>query len=629
MCGILGIIHFSKKDVIKNDIDKALDYLHHRGPDYRATHVDRFFAFGHTRLSIVDLQERSNQPFFSEDQRYILVFNGEIYNYKSLRAKLEKKGVLFHTASDTEVLLKGYMEEGAAFINSCEGIFSLGIWDKVAEKLFLCRDRFGVKPLYYFMDSDKIVFSSEIKPILYLLKNYEIDTSVLSHFVRFRYHPGNETSFKGIVHLPMGTWMKIDKGQVEKIHQYWSVDQFTSSLKINKTEALEQFSQKLQHSVQSQMTSEVSSGVFLSGGVDSASVFSLVNNLSPGTKAFTLGLRTKDDEIDLARTICESRGGVFKSSLIDNEDFGTYKKSLWHLEEPLADSILSATFHLAEFASKDATVVFSGEGADEILGGYIHHQFLSVEEKLMKAHLSGAFSFLLKFAPLSLVQKLFPYKAKLGIKGLEKLRSQVEYIGQWGMAYEKTGELFEEDFLMTPQTSSLWQDLWDKNPLSEDFLNTLTRFDLKHWNSKYTLLRLDKLTMAHGLEARVPFLDSELAAFSLSLPQNYKLRKNENKWILRESMKNSKVLNASEAFRKKQAFFLPIEKTYGKKFIEFAADTLLSKKSLNRGMINRERLTNLIDDNYSDLLPGKQLMSLLIHELWCELYMDGEWKKIP
>jgi asparagine synthase (glutamine-hydrolysing) len=626
MCGILGVISFSANPIAKPEVQKALSYINHRGPDHNSIYEFDHGIFGHTRLSIIDLDSRSNQPFISEDKNYILVFNGEIYNFKNLRKDLERKGISFSTTSDTEVLLMGYIEEGQDFIRKCEGIFSLAIWDRKKEELFLCRDRFGIKPLYYFFSNDKVIFSSEIKPILHLLKDYQIDYQVLKNFARFRYHPGEETPFVGVLHFPIGSWAKISKEKTLTHEQYWSVDSFKNIIKINEIEAIEQFRYKFKKSIESQLIADVPVGVFLSGGVDSSSVFSLANNAKSGLHAFTLGLRTSDDEIHLAKEICESRQGIFHSINIENEDFNIYKKTLWHLEEPLADSILSATYHLAAFARKNVKVVLSGEGADEILGGYIHHKFLSNEDKIHKLKLKRLFKFFIKFAPLQLMESLFPYRANLGQKGLKKLRDQVQYVGQWGLAYEKIVELFEADFFSSDNDSSIWQELWDKNPSSDDFLNNLTRFDLKYWNAKYTLLRLDKLTMAHGLEARVPFLDSELCSFTLSLPQSMKIKNAQNKWVLRRAMYENNYLNRKEAFRKKQAFFLPIEKTYGKKFLEFAADTLLSKKSLNRGIYSLNNLKKVIDDDYRGLLVSKQLMALLITELWCELYVDGDWK---
>lgn len=627
MCGILGIINFTNNATSKEQLLSASKYINHRGPDHHETYINKSVAFAHARLSIIDLDPRSNQPFVSDDGQYILIFNGEIYNYNKLKADLIKKGINFRTTSDTEVLLNGFIEEGESFITKCEGIFSLGIWNRKEEKLFLCRDRFGIKPLYYSYSADRIIFSSEIKPILALQESYQVDYSVLNNFTRFRYHPGNETPFKNILNLEMGHWCYVGKNIPIKFFQYWSVDNSKHIIRINELEAVEQFNELLKKSVASQLIADVPVGVFLSGGVDSSSVFSLANSMKQGMHGFTLGFRTKDDEIELAKKICLERGGFFHPKMIENEDFDIYKKALWYLEEPLADSILSATYSLAEFARKEVKVVLSGEGADEILGGYIHHKFLTSENTVADLKLDGMLKFFLKFAPLKLLQSLFPYKASLGANGLAKLQNQVEYIGQWGLAYEKVVELFNEDYFVDAKDSeSIWQNLWDKNPKSQDFLNTLTRFDLKYWNSRYTLLRLDKLTMAHGLEARVPFLDSELAAFTLSLPKSMKLKHGHSKWVLREAMYKNSYLQKDESFRKKQAFFLPIEKTYGKAFIEFAADTLLSKRCTSRGIINNKALKQVIDSDYSELLASKQLMALLINELWAQLYIDGEWK---
>lgn len=632
MCGILGAFAFNDKRLSENVFNEALEYLNHRGPDYKNTYIKGNIALGHTRLSIIDLRSDANQPFHSENGMFCLVFNGEIYNYRELKKYLFTRGCIFKTESDTEVLLNGLILEGESFIAKCEGMFSFAFFDKLNETLLLVRDRLGIKPLYYFRDNEKIIFSSEIKPILKIVQKYSINYSVLKNFVRFRYHPGSETPFRDIYHLEPGYLLKLNnKGKIE-LKSYWSLNNLNVIEKQNTAIALEEFYYRFSSSVKSQLISDVPLGVFLSGGVDSSSIFSLASRQISHLNAFTIGLGTIDDEIDKAKSICLSRNGIFNYSLVNGQDLSIYKKALWHLEEPLADSIISATFQLAKFARSKVKVVLAGEGADEILGGYVHHKALAYQKKIVDARLGGLATVFVQYAPVSFLQKLFPYQANLGESGIKKIRLQISQMGQWGIAYERLVEVFGEDIFDIESdearfNNSVWNELWSKNPKSEDFLNDLTRFDLKYWNSKYTLLRLDKLTMAHGLEARVPFLDSKLTELALTLPQNLKLKFQKDKWILRKSMYKYGVLTKEESYRKKQAFYLPIEKTYGKKIIEFAADNLLSQKSLNRKFFNRSFVEEIVRSNYEEILISKQLMSLLVFELWAQLFIDGEWEK--
>jgi asparagine synthase (glutamine-hydrolysing) len=619
MCGINGIFEKSQTTDLSKSIEKMNTLLKHRGPDGDGVYIKDNIGLGHTRLAIIDLSEEANQPFIINNQ-YTMVYNGECYNYRELKTDLERKGHNFRTSSDTEVVLRLYIEYGIEFTKKINGIFAIAIHDQIKNRVVLSRDRLGVKPLYFHQSERSIIFSSEIKPILSQTKQFEVNTRELPNYFSYRYVPGDETLFKDIFMLPKSTSMIINAEGKTTTHQYWdlNIDQNNT---LSQEDAYDQFNSLFRSSIKKQMVSDAPLGVFLSGGIDSAAIASTAVDYTEKLDTYTMDLNTKHDESTRAKEIADMVGANHHTLKIDKNDFYLYEKAILSLEEPLGDSIIAPTYLLAKEVSKSKKVVLSGEGADEILNGYVHHLVLLNEDKYLKhiprslLQLSGK---ALRHSPQSFIELMFPYPTKLGTSGKLKVAKHLESIDKGFNSYDSLANLYHDDFKESFNinfNNNVIKDFFETSKRS--FSKTLSQVDLMFWNEKYTLARLDKLTMAHGLEARVPFLDHELVEFMLTLPKDMIQKMTRQKLPLRNYLTKQKKLNAEIINRKKQAFFLPPEESYNqRKYKEWIA-SLINKKTLNNDNIFKaETILSLRDNPAKSLLEHKKLLNIALYMQW-------------
>ena len=547
MCGIVGIIHPSSTSA-EDILGEMLARITHRGPDDSGTFIDQKVAFGMRRLSIIDV-EGGKQPISSEDGSLIIVFNGEIYNFKELRAELVLGGHTFKTHTDTEVILHLYEEKGEDAVRALRGMFTFFIYDIKKGKVVVARDPFGIKPLYYMMKDGMVrAIGSEIKSLLAPPQyKKEINEEAIFQYLSFQYNPLRETFFKGIYRLPPATYLIIDvkTGHAEE-KKYWSFS-FHANDTMDEERAAKELAGILMDSVEHHMISDVPLGAFLSGGVDSALIVGAIRAAHPKGELKTFTIGAKDvNEFGEARSVAEALNTTHIEIILDpDEYFAELPRIAWHFDEPVADPSAVALYFLAREASKYVKVVLSGEGADELFGGYnIYREPFALE----KFNRIPAF---LRVPLLALTR--LPFEIK-GMNYLRRYQKKLEerYIGNaqvfspeeakmmWrGTPYERVSlaPLYKE--------ASAWSDS-----------TKMQYIDIHTWLPGDILAKADKMNMAHSLELRVPFLDREVAAFAQTIPDRLKFKNGATKYLLRKAAQ-AFVPPATQK-RKKLGFPVPL-----------------------------------------------------------------------
>ncbi|MBI4100148.1 asparagine synthase (glutamine-hydrolyzing) [Candidatus Microgenomates bacterium] len=626
MCAIYGFVGFKDQRLLQ----KMSRLLVHRGPDDSGFYSNGIVSLGHRRLAIIDLSQGGHQPFVSEDKNAILAANGEIYNFKELRRDLEDKGHRFGGKSDNEVILHAYEEWGLDFVKHFIGIFAFAIWNKRRKTLILVRDHLGVKPLYFALVNGCLIFASEAKAILAWKKiKKEIDPVSIDTYLSLRYLPGDKTMFSQIRKLSAGSILIFKEGKI-KVSRYWQPTIHSSS--FNKNEARNQLERLLRASISSQMVADVPVGAYLSGGIDSSIVTSLAQRKHERKiKTFTLGFNSSIDETHQAIELAKRLKTDYHHFSVIPKNFTLLPEIVSFLDEPIGDPIIMPIYLLAGRASKEVKVVLTGDGADEIFGGYIHHLGIFWKEKLQKFLPASFLAFGVKFIPSKIIDRIFPYPASVGEKGKRRLTHFLKANSLFEN-YFTFANLFTQEDKKKLYTKNFAKHLIGKKSIeaelkrslkkgSGDFLSRIIVFDVLNWLPDYILYMADRLSMAHGLEARVPYLDYRLVEFALSLPSDFKIKRWKNKLILREAMAG--VLPPDVLKRPKRSFFVPIEQFWGKEMLKLFSKTLSRKVVEKRGLFNFEYIESLKKEfKKSPLLLGKQLMALVIFELWWQKFAD-------
>ena len=533
MCGINGII--SRSDDKKNQIQKMNDAIIHRGPDAEGIYVDEQVALGHRRLAIIDITESGNQPIYNEDQRILVVFNGEIYNYKELKQELSHH--TFTTNTDTEVLVHGYEEWGCELPKKLRGMFAFAIYDQNRKQIFIARDHFGQKPFYYYKTENEILFSSELKSFLtYPGFVKELNRKLLGPYLTFSFTPTDETFFKNVYRLPAGTSMVIDVNTKEvSTDRYFKLSfEDTDS---GYEEMIDQIEAVMKDSVKHHLISDVEVGSFLSSGIDSSYLVSLARP----DKTYTVGYEISEySEINHAKDLTDRLGIQNIAGKISKEDYMNALPSVfYHLDEPTSDACATAVYFLSKLASKDLKVVLSGEGADEFFGGYN----------------SYGDNFYTKL----------PLWIRKTVAALCKVLPQnryTRYLRRRGMSLEESYVSINRNFYddELEQVLTFRDYLKNKDILADTYaehkkdskLDKMLAVDIKYWLTNNVLAIVDKMTMAFSLESRVPFTDIEVFKVSSSLPFNYKIRDGFTKASLREAAKRA---IPNESYKKKKLGF--------------------------------------------------------------------------
>ena len=626
MCGISGILDWSQP-LPQETLHNMIRRLSHRGPDSEGFFIESPIGFAHCRLSIIDLRENANQPMQDRSGNYHIVFNGTIYNFQVLRQDLETAGSRFRTKSDTEVLLEAYKKWGTNCLERLNGMFAFAIWDRPKRKLFLARDRLGEKPLFYFsLPEGGLVFASELKALLaHPASPRDLDLNAVSQFLSFGYVPGVTCIISGIKKLPPGHFLIAENGELHEPISYWDLKaSFMAKRKFRSTgEASEEFRSLFRDTVQTRLISDVPLGAFLSGGIDSSSIVSAMAQIhpSPLPQTFSMGFEEKTySELAMARKVAgllevEHRDQTLSSNLLPR-----LPEIAYFADEPFADTSFIPMFSLAKFCKQHVTVCLSGDGGDEILGGYetyIADKLCKRTNWLPNRAREGILNLIRSCWPVSFGKVSLDYKI---CKFLEGHSSNID------RAHASWRVLFSED-----EKSALWvhpleDQLAIKDPLEPflkharevkecHYLDRAMYVDLKTWLPDDILAKVDRSTMAHGLEARAPFLDYRLVEFAASLPVSLKIRGLQKKYLLKQAYK--KHLPAEVLHQKKRGFNAPVShwiigliKPYYEDIIENGGplfETVLCRKKIQSLY---ERHNRKIQDH------GLQLYALIMLHLW-------------
>jgi len=618
MCGIAGSIN------CKLTIDDIAS-IRHRGPDSQdLIQTDcgkNAVFFGHTRLSILDLSEAGNQPMFSDCGDYCIIFNGEIYNHLELRAKLHS--VAFAGHSDTETILYYLKEFGISAVKDFNGIFAFAFLDRRAEKIYLVRDHFGIKPLYYFLKGDKLIFGSEIK----IIKNHEvynqdIDLSALNTFLTFRYNPSPQTLFKDIKKLAPATYLEYNSNGKATLCNYWQKVQNINA-RVSEKEAIDEYKRLLSQAVKRQLLSDVSVGLLLSGGIDSAVLGSLMSEYSAEKiKTFTIGFEGKgrfNELHDAAKTAEHIKSDHHEITMDRHQYMKYFYKAFYHTEEPIAEPTIPALFCVSNLASKHVKVVISGQGADETLAGYKRYR----GEKILTDYQK-----LLSYLPLSAISKLFPYSSSIsrGVYSSQFKEELDKFIGIYTLfTPELKDKLFKADFhhFLNENQRGLFIDHYNRTSPDTDSLSRLLFLDTRVMLPDNLLLFNDKLTMANSIENRVPYLDIDLVNFIESLPIGLKLRGKTGKYIHRKAVEEwlpKFIIN-----RKKRAFETPVGEWFKDELSQSLTDLIDSSDSFSRKFFNVEFIKHMIVQNKSKRANYRRHLFIIFSlELWYKKFYTKE-----
>ncbi len=615
MCGISGVIGQNLDDK-EGIIGKMVERITHRGPDDDGFYVDKSVGLGMRRLAIIDL-ETGRQPITSEDGKLIIFFNGEIYNYKELKNDLKKKGHKFTTSSDTEVILKMYEEHGKDMLPKLRGMFTFSIYNTETKHLFIARDFFGIKPLYYLIQNENIVaFSSEIKSFIdFPGFQMEVNHNAVVNYLSFQYNPLVETFFKNVYKLPPAHYLSIDtdKNEIE-IQKYWSMS-FEQDETLDEQLTADKILETMKDSVEHHMIADVPVGAFLSGGIDSSIITTLMQEIrgEKKIKTFTVGFNTLTEGEEAKETSSFLGTDHTELSVGPDEYFSVLPKVVYHFDEPIADPSAVGLYFVAQEARKHVKVVLSGEGSDELFGGYNIYLTPQDSDKLL-------------WLPKSIVKMLtsLPFEF-YGKNYLRRVSMKLEdwYIGQ---------KYFNGSIFTRQEIKDLWNGGNEKfMSLSSLFKQTkglsdstsMQFIDINTWLVGDILAKADKMTMANSLELRVPFLDTEVAKLAGTLPDKYKWKGKVTKYLLREAFKN--VIPESARNRRKLGFPTPV-KDWFTKDRQDVYDTILQNEYIKKHM-NVYRIQNIIDDH----LEGKsensrKIYTLLMLALWYNTFIKANQK---
>ena len=521
MCGIAGLITKNKeKDEI---IRKMSERIKHRGPDGEGYFIDENVALAHRRLSIIDLS-LGNQPMFNEDESIVVVFNGEIYNYLDLKKDLIDKGHIFKTNSDTEVLVHGYEEWKTDLPKYLRGMFAFAIYDKNNKELFLARDNFGIKPLYYANMNDTFMFASEIKAFLDVPEfKKEFNEDILEAYLEFSFVPTNETFFKNVYRLDAGMSLLYKDGDI-KLNKYFKLD--FNEKNMSYEDAVLDISNVMSESVNKHLLADVEVGSFLSSGIDSSYIVSLAKP----SKTYTVGYDIpKYDEIKYAKDLADKLKIKNVSKVITKDEYmNVIPDIMYYLDEPTSDPAAISLYFVAKLASKDLKVVLSGEGADEFFGGYNYYR----EEVDYKFYNKIPY-FIRHF--VGKVASIFPEQRGLNflVRRGEKLENS--YIGvNRNFSKKMANKVLKKKYPL--EAIDVTRDVY-KEFASKSNIDKMQAIDINFWLMKDILLKADRMTMASGLEGRVPFIDKEVFKVASSLPFDYKVTKENTKVALRDAAK--------------------------------------------------------------------------------------------
>ncbi len=624
MCGICGIVDFRSSRIAPDTLRRMTETLKHRGPDDTGVEIIGPAGLGHTRLSIIDLTSAAHQPMFSDDRQVAIVYNGEIYNFPQIRETLSQKGMKFRSTSDTEVALKAYLEWGTESFKMFNGMFAIAIWDNRTATLYLARDRYGIKPLYYTAFEEGIIFGSEIKAILASDQaKKSLNWQGLGEYLYYGYGLGSNTMFEGISKLRPGHYLTFNRqGYVKKA--YWSVEDI-EPVSDSADIAAEKVASLLENAVRDHLISDVPVGVFLSGGIDSSSITAFASKHYIGRlKTYSVGFDYDkiSSELPVAAMIAKKFDTDHHELHLKAENIPLVIERLVQAhDEPFGDAADIPLYLLCESLEGSVKVILQGDGGDEIFGGYVRYNIMAYA-KLWRA----------------LSQLALPALNLLGSRGnLFVLKRLARRLTQSDPAMEKALFLATETLDNPPVrilSDQARRQVNNFNPFQQYF-DVYSK--IKHLDPQQQMLytdlqihlpdcyleKVDKSTMAHGIEIRVPFLDANLTNYALGLPSSMKAKFRQNKWILRRALRG--VIPDEVLDGKKYGFGVPFSYWLQKPLAEYMKSILLDSANLNWGIFDRDALEKCIQQHTSGAYDnGSLLYRALNLALWRQLYFKGQ-----
>ncbi len=603
MCGIVGFVDSSKsKEVILNNMMKKLK---HRGPDENGIYIDKDIALGHLRLSIIDIKN-GHQPMKSYDDTLIISFNGEIYNYLELKYDLEKLGYKFKTKCDTEVLLNGYHYYGKDILNKLRGMFAFVIWNKNTKELFGARDFFGIKPLYYYQSNNNFLFASEIKALL-VHKNFkkEFNENILPNYLNFGFTPTKETFFKNVYSLEPGHYF-IYKNNKLKIKKYFKIT-FDEKLKT-----VDEFSKKINQCMKEAIIKhkmgDIEIGAFLSGGIDSSYIVAL----GRPNKTFTVSYKEeKYNEGVKSKRFAKSLNLDNKCKLVNKKEYFKYLyKSLYYMDEPVADPSIVPLYIISKYASKHVKVILSGEGADEFFGGYNYYKTFN----------SYKFYDKIPFFIRNIISKLCVLMPN--VKGKNFLIRRGEKLENNYIGVNRVFNEYESFKLLNkryncPRNNDLTRGIYIKMK-NKSKVSTMQAIDLNFWFVKDILQKADRMSMANSVELRVPFVDKEVFNVARKLPEYAKVNKNKTKIAFRKAC--SKIMDNFYCNSEKLGFPVPLHQWLKEEDVYHKIKKVFESSS-SFNFFNTKRIIKLLNDTYYGIRDNyKKVWTIYIFLVWYDLF---------
>ncbi len=640
MCGIFGAV--TRSPFREEEIRLANNAVRHRGPDdggYACFESGSWsVALGNRRLSIIDLSARGHQPMMDEAGTVRIVYNGETYNFREVRKALEERGHRFKSDTDTEVVLKAYLEWGAECLQRLNGMFAFAVWDERRKSLFVARDRLGVKPLYYTRIGDGLAFASEVKSLLWLPGvRRRMNQDALAKYLAFLWVPDPETLFDGIYKLPPGHYALFKDGKL-KIQQYWDLE-FSSESRISEADAIDEVAVRLRDAVRARLVSDVPVGVFLSGGLDSSLITAMMTeSVDRPIVACSVGFGDDisydiaPDDLKYARQVrdCFRDKLDFREMVLEPEIVNLLPETVWHLDEPVADPAALSTYLICRAAKGTASVMLSGVGGEEVFGGYPRYLAMKVAGYLdygAPILQSQMFSNLLDRLPAS---RPGPFLAhfrnfKKFARAIRSQDFQLQYLAM--RAYYTPEEL--RSLLAKPELAdraleehlACFDNARDRDPLGQ-LLYVDTKTFLPCLNLAYT----DKMSMAASVEIREPLLDYKLVEFVTNLPSSYKIHGRKQKYILKKV--GERYLPHEVVWRKKSGFGAPIRAWVMKDLQPLISDLLSRESVMDRGMLNYSFVEKILADQQSGTEDNAfRIWALLTLELWMRTFLDSDGRQ--
>ncbi|HHF43319.1 MAG TPA: asparagine synthase (glutamine-hydrolyzing) [Candidatus Aminicenantes bacterium] len=632
MCGFCGLIHPQGFPPPEKSLLKAMTQtIIHRGPDEEGLYLDEQTGLGVRRLSIIDL-EKGHQPLSNEKGTIWIAYNGEVYNFPQLRKELQARGHQFKTRTDTETIVHAYEEWGENFIQKLRGMFAFALWDKDKKTLYLWRDRLGIKPVYYILQTDgTLLFGSELKTIL---KSSQVSRAVnpraLDLYLTLEYIPAPFSIFENIYKLPPGCYLKYHEGKIA-IHSYWDVPRPCDKSSSHECKSLAEVKEKLysllQESVALRLISDVPLGAFLSGGIDSSTIVGLMHelNVSP-LLTFSIGFEESTyNELQYARQIAQRFETQHEEFILRPNAVELVDQLIYHLDEPFGDFSLFPTYLVSKMARKRVKVILSGDGGDEIFGGYEHYQVQKIARWPTVAWSGRLLSQLLHKLPPSPKKKGWWNKLRRFTQGLNN-PSSLRHLRWMVFLNEAAKEKLYSPHLLEQLQNKL--EISQISPLTE-VLNKASLYDpitgellidLKLYLPDDILVKVDRMSMATSLESRVPFLDHHLVEFVFSLPGKLKLRGLTTKWIFKKTVEG--LLPRENIYRPKEGFSIPIKHWLRQELKPLLLDYLNPHRIKREGYFQPETVNSMLQlhlagrENFSH-----QLWSLLVFQIWKENYL--------